>query len=142
MHKIFLINMPFADIAVPSIGLTQLKSVVDSAFNEQVSVEIVYVNQDFVHYLDDRKNFRRIIGGRNSHTSGVGDWFFRQSAFPEEADNSEAYFRRYYPQQDEQMKDFLRFLKEKREKLDDFLDSEIQKYGMADALLVGFTTMF
>ena len=142
MHKIFLINMPFADISLPSIGLTQLKSVVDTTFKEQVSVEIIYLNQEFVHYLSDRKHRREIVGGNNSHTSGVGDWFFRQSAFPEQEDNSEAYFRRYYPQQDKETKEFVRYLKEKREQLDDFLDSQIERYGMADALVVGFTTMF
>jgi len=142
MHKIFLINMPFANVFLPSIGLTQLKSVVDSTFNEQVSVEIVYLNQDFVRYMGAGKHLREIVGGRNSHTSGIGDWFFRQSAFPEQKDNSEAYFRRYYPQPDKETQDFIRFLNEKREKLDDFLDSEIQKYGMADALVVGFTSMF
>src|SRR5215208_3492963 len=142
MHKIFLMNMPFADITLPSIGLTQLKSVVDSTSKEDVSVEIIYMNQEFVHYLDERKLLREIIGGQKSHTSGVGDWFFRQSAFPEQEDNSEAYFKRYYPQQDEQTKEFVQLLMEKRKGLDDFFDSEIEKYGMADALLVGFTSMF
>jgi len=142
MHKIFLMNMPFAETRMPSIGLTQLKSVVESTFKEQMSVSIIYLNQEFVQYLREPKLLREIIQAQKSHTSGVGDWFFRQSAFPEQEDNSEAYFKRYYPQQDEQTKEFVQLLMEKRKGLDDFFDNEIEKYGMADALLVGFTTMF
>lgn len=142
MHKIFLINMPFANLALPSIGLTQLKAVVDSTFRDKVSVEIVYLNQDFVRYMGVMKYVRQINESMGSHTSGIGDWFFRRSAFPNHTDNSEAYFRRYYPHGDEATREFLNFVNEKREGLDQFLDSQIEKYGMADAFAVGFTSMF
>jgi ribosomal peptide maturation radical SAM protein 1 len=142
MRKIFLINMPFANLTLPSIGLTQLKSVVDKTFKDQVSVEIAYLNQDFAHYLGGMLQLRRVNDSPNSHVSGIGDWFFRRSAFPDLPDNQEAYFKRYYPQGDEVTKGFLDFIVEKREHLDDFLDAQIDKYGMGDAFMVGFTSMF
>jgi ribosomal peptide maturation radical SAM protein 1 len=142
MKKIFLLNMPFANLSLPSIGLTQLKSVVDSTFKEEVSVEVVYFNQDFAHYVGGLMQHRRIIDSPNAHTSGLGDWFFRHSAFPEQPDNAEAYFQRYYPHRDDQTKDFLRLIEDKRLGLDDFFDSQIAKYGMGDAFVVGFTSMF
>lgn len=142
MHKIFLINMPFANLTFPSIGLTQLRTVTEEAFGAEVSVEILYLNQDFAHYLGGMKGSRRIIDSPSAHTTGIGDWFFRRSAFPDLPDNKDAYFRRYYPRRDERTQDFLRFVEEKREGLDQFLDSQIDKYGMADAFLVGFTSMF
>lgn len=142
MRKIFLINMPFANLILPSIGLTQLKSVVDKTFKGQVSVEIVYLNQDFARYLGGTNAIRRINDSPNSHTTGIGDWFFRRSAFPDSPDNQEAYFRRYYPYSDETTKEFLDFVMEKRERLDEFLDAQIDKYGMGDAFMAGCTSMF
>jgi ribosomal peptide maturation radical SAM protein 1 len=142
MRKIFLINMPFANLILPSIGLTQLKSVVDKAFKDQVSVEIVYLNQDFARYLGVNNSLRRINDSPNAHTTGIGDWFFRRSAFPDSPDNQDAYFRRYYPYHDERTKELLDFIVEKRERLDDFLDEQIDKYGMGDAFLAGFSSMF
>jgi len=142
MHKIFLINMPFANLTFPSIGLTQLRSVVDESFGAEFSVEIHYFNQNFAHYLGGMKSSRRIVDSPGAHTTGIGDWFFRKSAFPDLPDNVDAYFRRYYPKRDPQTQDFLRFIEEKREGLDAFLDEQIDKYGMADAFVVGFTSMF
>jgi ribosomal peptide maturation radical SAM protein 1 len=142
MHKIFLINMPFANLHLPSIGLTQLKAVVDETLGAEVSVEVLYLNQTFAHYLGGRKGTRRIIDSPGAHVTGIGDWLFRMSAFPDLPDNKDAYFRRYYPRRDERTLDFLRFLEEKRDGLNEFLDEQIDKYGMGDALLVGFTSMF
>ena len=51
MYKIALINMPFAGLRLPSLGLTQLKSVVEAEFKDRVSVKIHYLNHDFAHYL-------------------------------------------------------------------------------------------
>ena len=46
MYKIALINMPFADLQLPSIALTQLKAVVEQRFKDQVSVNIYYLLND------------------------------------------------------------------------------------------------
>ncbi len=42
MYKIQLINMPFPLLNLPSIALTQLESVVEEMFGDQVSVEVSY----------------------------------------------------------------------------------------------------
>lgn len=141
MYKIKLINMPFAKLQMPSLGLTQLKYVLESAFTERVTVDVLYLNQDFGHFLG-LKLYNRITLGEDSQNSGMGDWLFRQLAFPELEDNTEEYLRRYFPLQSERTQKFLHAVMEKRKGLDAFLDSLIEKYRLAEADLAGFTTMF
>lgn len=101
MYKISLINMPFAAFNAPSRGLTQLKAVMESQFENRVSVEILYLNQDFARHMGiDATQF--IENSAMAQNSGLGEWFFRQSAFPDSSDNSRVYFQRYYPLQTEQ----------------------------------------
>jgi ribosomal peptide maturation radical SAM protein 1 len=139
MCEIFLVNMPFAGLHLPSLALTQLKSVLDSEFGERVSVEIFYLNHDLAHYMGvDLYKYVSIL----SKGLWVGGWFFRQLAFPELADNTEEYFRRFYPRQDEQTRMFKHVIREKRQGLDDFLDELIAKYHLDRAGIVGFTSMF
>ena len=98
MFRVSLINMPFAALQRPSIALTQLKAVVEEQFPEKVSVDIHYLNQDFAHYLS-LNLYSWLAFSAESQNSGLGDWFFRQSAFAGRPDNSEAYFHRYFPYQ-------------------------------------------
>jgi hypothetical protein len=51
MYKISLINMPFVALHIPSIALTQLKSVVTKEFGDEVSVDIHYLNHDYAKFL-------------------------------------------------------------------------------------------
>ena len=51
MYRIALINMPFAAVHRPSLGLAQLKYATDSIFRERVSTEIHYFNHDFAEFL-------------------------------------------------------------------------------------------
>src|SRR5437868_11423773 len=98
MYKVALINMPFANLGMPSIALTQLKSLLDNRFGAQVSTEVLYLNHDFAQQWGiDFCNY--LANAAESHNSGLGDWFFRQVAFPHLPDNTEAYFARYFPQQ-------------------------------------------
>src|SRR5215471_4804962 len=94
--NIKLINMPFADLATPSIALTQLKSVLDNAFGDRVTVEILYLNHEFANYLN-HSLYHYLNISIDSKRSGLGDWFFRQTAFPNLSDNSDLYFPRYFP---------------------------------------------
>lgn len=141
MYKIFLINMPFASLGLPSIALTQLKSIADGKFANQAEVSIVYLNQDFAHYMGT-DSYEDIATSMKHHITGLGDWFFRQVAFPELADNTETYFLRYYPHQDRESQTFKRVIQEKRAGLDLFFDTLISKYRLDQANLVGFTSMF
>ncbi|HSS47640.1 MAG TPA: hypothetical protein VLX28_01715 [Thermoanaerobaculia bacterium] len=95
MVKISLINMPFATLQFPSIALTQLKSVAESRFGSRVRVRILYLNHDFAHYLG--LEMYQAMNSLQASNAGLGDWLFRSLAFPEQPDNTDAYFQRYYP---------------------------------------------
>ena len=141
MFKIALINMPFADLAMPSIALMQLKAVVEERFRDQVSIDVHYLNHDFAWYLDFEL-YDLITHAPEAQNAGLGDWFFRQTAFPELANNAGVYLSRYFPFHTEEMNRIKSNLLEKRRGLDQFLDSLIAKYGLDQVQLVGFTSMF
>jgi ribosomal peptide maturation radical SAM protein 1 len=141
MYKIALINMPFADLAMPSIALTQLKAVVDQRFREQVSVEVLYLNHDFAQYLG-LELYDLITETADSQNAGLGDWFFRQAAFPDLQNNAGIYLSRYFPFHTDEMNTLKSRILEKRRGLENFLDSLISKYAIDQAQLVGFTSMF
>src|SRR5215217_350507 len=141
MYRIALINMPFATINMPSLALTQLKAVVDAKFSNEVSVEIIYLNQEFAHYLGVEP-YENVAKQMEHYESGLGDWFFRQVAFPEAPDNTESYLRRYYAGQSTQAQMFKNYVQQKRQGLDAFLGKLVMKHQLAQANLVGFTSMF
>ena len=141
MYKIALINMPFANLSLPSIALTQLKAVVDERFKDQVSVDIHYLSHDFAKYLGVDL-YDVITGSTNAQNAGLGDWFFRQAAFPEVPNNAGVYLSRYFPFHTDEMNTLKSRILEKRRGLDQFLDSLISKYALDQVQLVGFTSMF
>ncbi len=141
MYKIALINMPFAGLQMPSLALTQLKSVIDAEFKDRVSVQIHYLNHDFAHYFGIEL-CQKLTLSPEAHNSDVGDWIFRQVAFPDLHDNTEAYFRRFFHIRSPQVDAMKRVVLQKRQGLDAFLNSLIDKYKLADADIVGFTSMF
>lgn len=141
MYKIKLVNMPFAGLQMPSLALTQLKSVVADHFKDRVSVEVLYLNHDFAHYFGTELS-QNLTLSSEAHNSGVGDWIFRQIAFPDLPDNTDAYFRRFFPIRTPQVEGMKRVVLQKRQGLDAFLNSLIDKYQIADADIVGFTSMF
>ena len=85
MYKIALINMPFADLSLPSIALTQLKFVVEQRFGDAVSVDIHYLSHDFANYLG-LDLYESITNSADAQNAGLGDWFFRQTAFSRAAE--------------------------------------------------------
>ena len=141
MYRIALINMPFANLSLPSIALTQLKAVVESRFQEQVSVNLLYLNHDFANYLG-LDLYDLIVTSPESQNSGLGDWFFRQTAFPSLPDNATVYLSRYFPLTTAQMNQLKALVLEKRRGLNSFLESLISKYSLAQNDVVGFTSMF
>ncbi|HBL25713.1 MAG TPA: RiPP maturation radical SAM protein 1, partial [Acidobacteria bacterium] len=90
-----MVNMPFATLQFPSIALTQLKSVAESRFGDRVRVRILYLNHEFAHYLGVETY--QVMNSVQASNAGLGDWLFRSVAFPEQPDNADAYFKRYYP---------------------------------------------
>src|SRR5574341_1294735 len=92
--RVCLVNMPFGDVRLPSLGLTQLQGVLESRFGDRVQVEIHYFNQDFARYIGVSK-YQKIA--YQSYNAALGDWLFRRAAFPETEDNSRTYLNRFYP---------------------------------------------
>ena len=140
MYRIVLVNVPFASAYRPSIALTQLKSVIEKNFSTTIAVNIVYLNQEFARHMGVVV-YQDIADGGHSNT-GVGDWIFRQAAFPELANNATQYFQRYYPGQDTQTLQFIQMLQTLRHDIDGYLDTMIARYRLDQAEIVGFTSMF
>jgi ribosomal peptide maturation radical SAM protein 1 len=138
--KISLINMPFATLQFPSIALTQLKSVAESRFGDQVRVRILYLNHDFALYLG--LETYQALNSIQASNAGLGDWMYRSLAFPEQPDNIDAYFQRYYPQRNPAMEMRRRMLTTKRAGLERFMESLLSKHQLGGEDIVGFTTMF
>jgi ribosomal peptide maturation radical SAM protein 1 len=133
--------MPFAALQSPSIALTQLKAVTEERFQDRVSVEVYYINHDYAKFVG-LNVYNLIAVSLDTVTTGLGDWIFRQSAFPNLQDNADQYMRRYYPYQDGRTRDIKQMVAKTRRGLDGFLDQVIQKYKLDRANLVGFTSMF
>jgi ribosomal peptide maturation radical SAM protein 1 len=141
MLKIALINMPFATVILPSIALTQLKAVVEERFGGEVDVRLLYLNHEFAHHLG-LSLYRDLSDSLEANMAGLGDWFFRDVAFPGLPDNADAYFQRYFPAGDEVFEIRKRLLLAKRRGLDGFLSRLIAKHRLAEMDVVGFTSMF
>jgi ribosomal peptide maturation radical SAM protein 1 len=139
--RIRLVSMPFASLASPSLALTQLKSVVEDRLPGEVDVEILYLNHEFATTLGDLNAYRHVLSNRG-FMSGIGDWFFRQAAFPDSPDNTDDYVGRYYSGNDDVECSTWKPLLEKRAAVNDFLDSVIRKYALADADIVGMSALF
>ena len=141
MKKLILINMPFSDLALPSIALTQLKAVVEEKFQQRITVEIAYLSHDFARYLG-LQFYDRLTNSMESLNTGLGDWFFRQAAFPELRDNTEEYFRRYFPINNAENQKLKNWLLQRRLGLEPFTDQMTMAYQLDSADIVGFTSMF
>lgn len=141
MYKVTLINMPFATVRLPSIALTQLKSVLEDQFGDEVAVRLLYLNHDFAHLLGLRL-YSEMSDSLEANMCGLGDWFFRGIAFPELPDNAEEYLQRYFPQRDEAFELRKRLLLSKRLGLPGAMARLIAKHRLAEDDLVGFTSMF
>jgi ribosomal peptide maturation radical SAM protein 1 len=141
MYEVVLINMPFASCTIPSIALSQLKAVVDTELAGRASARVAYLCHDLADYLGVER-YRFVSNSMQPLNCGFGDWFFRQVAYPELPDNSEAYRQRYLRAPDEG-NNILRELIEKfRPGLDQLFDDLIDRYALDRANVVGFTSMF
>jgi len=141
MYKISLINMPFASLNLPSIALTQLRSVVEQRLGERVRVRVLYFNLEFANYLGFDL-YEYVIGALQANNSGLGDWIFRQVAFPEQPDNTAYYFQRYFPRLDAGGEAVKGAMLAKRAGLKRYLDRLVSKHQLDGEDLVGFTSMF
>jgi ribosomal peptide maturation radical SAM protein 1 len=141
MYRISLINMPFANLGLPSIALTQLKAVLEMEFGNQVSVELLYLSHDFAKYLSI-EFYDYLTNSMESFNTGLGDWIFNQAAFPELPDNTEKYFRRYFPGKGPEVQRLKESIGQKRSGLTSMMDELISRHELDKSDIVGFTSMF
>ena len=88
--------MPVAHIEWPCLGLMQLQKAVQRSHNQRLDVQVHYINQDFTRFMG--RDLLALLGNGSYDDYGIGDWFFRESAFPDVPGNIDAYFDYYYPQ--------------------------------------------
>lgn len=141
MRRVSLVNMPFSNLGLPSIALTQLKAVVEEQFSERVSVEVLYLSHDFAKYLG-LDFYDYLTNSMESLNTGLGDWFFRQAAFPDLPDNTDKYMSRYFPGKHSEVARIKDLVSKYRAGIDAFLDMLIERYKLHEADLVGCTSMF
>lgn len=141
MYKITLVNMPFASFNMPSVALTQLKVMVEKECGADVSVRIVYLNQDFASYLGIEL-YSQVAESLAANMSGLGDWLFRQIAFTGIPDNSTKYFNRFFSMPGNTIAKSKAAILEKQQGFENLLLTLIDSYKLADDDLVGFTSMF
>ena len=141
MYKISLINMPFSALWFPSIALTQIKQVVEEQFGERVRVRVLYLNQDIAQYFSVRL-YCYITNSLETNMAAMGDWLFRNLAFPDVEENIDAYFQRCFPGDNSEMMSKKQTILRKRKGLGTLLDRLVAKYSLDDEDLVGFTSMF
>jgi ribosomal peptide maturation radical SAM protein 1 len=141
MYTISLVNMPFANIELPSIALAQIKSLLQSQFGEKLSVRIVHANHDFARFLG-LNNYRFVSTSMQALYAGLGDWFFRRQAFPELPDNTDKYLRRYFWSKGGEQQHVKEMIEQKLPTLSACMDELITKYELDKSEIVGFTSMF
>ncbi len=141
MYNVSLINMPFSNLRLPSIALTQLKAVVERELGDRVRVRILYLNQEFANFLG-LELYQEIAGALEANSSGLGDWLFRQVAFPSLPDNAESYFKRYFPATDAVVEARRQAVLAKRAGLERFFQKLIAKHRLDGEDMVGLTSMF
>lgn len=143
--------MPFVDVTCPSIGLAQLQDVTRRSLGDRADVKVLYLNHDFAQYMAEggrvgpqgaEGTLYDYFCGNQLHNTGLGDWFFRPVAFPNVPDNTKEYFARYFPGRSPEVERLKAVLLERRSGVAAFLDSLIERHGIADSALVGFTSMF
>ncbi|HEX6371126.1 MAG TPA: RiPP maturation radical SAM C-methyltransferase [Longimicrobium sp.] len=140
MYKIALVNMPFANLSMPSLALTQLQAVVRKTLPGVADAGVHYLHHDFAHYMG-LPAYDELISFAH-HPTGLADWLFRPVAFPDLPDNSEDYFQRYYPSHAPQNRVIRDLVVEKRAGVQAHFEEMIDRYGLDQVDMVGFTSMF
>ena len=133
--------MPFAPLGGPSIGLSQLETVVKAQFGAQVDLRTHYLNLDFAAKMKDSAFYSYAVSPY-ARMTGLADWFFRSSAFPEAADNTDDYLARYYFADNQETEAVVDFICNRRREMADFLDELIERYDLASSDIVGFSLCF
>ncbi len=141
MYKVSLVNLPFADIAVPSLALLQLKTVTEEACGDRVRVRVLDLNGDFARFLG-LELYSVISGALDANMYGLGEWFFRPIAFPDVPDNEQQYFNRCFRSPKSLVVQCRQLISDKRRDVGRLMNELIDAYQLADEDIVGSTSMF
>ncbi|MEM0999939.1 MAG: RiPP maturation radical SAM C-methyltransferase [Bacteroidota bacterium] len=151
--KIKLIVPPPASLKWPSIGLTQIKGRCKSLFpSGSLTVEIEYLNFPFARFIGGRA-YDIFTRGKTGTAYFYLEWFFRKVAFPGERDSQDQFFeatgldmyRAFVPRilpEDREKILLANELLDLRPLLEEHIDKTLEEFGILDADLVGFTSMF
>jgi ribosomal peptide maturation radical SAM protein 1 len=140
--KIALVNMPFGVVQLPSIAMTQLRSVVQKTFGSSLSISSHYFNHEIAQRMS-QDVYQFVCESGVAHVTGLGDWLFRNAAFPDEVDNTREYFARYGNQFGQAFNSlFTRQIEPFRAALESTIDELIERHGLHEAQIVGLTSMF
>lgn len=137
--RVVLLNMPFAEVGYPSLGLMQLRQVTDRQFGDEVSTEIHQLNQHFAEWFG-LEMYQELAANVQHITTGLGDWLFRHVAFPNAEDNADQYLSRYY--RSPASRELREHALEKRSGIRSKLNELIDRLDLASADVVGCTSMF
>jgi ribosomal peptide maturation radical SAM protein 1 len=141
MLTVSLVNLPFADVAVPPLALLQLKTVTEEACGQAVRVRVLDLNNDWAKHLG-LELYKVICGALDANMYGLGDWFFRQCAFPELEDNERVYFNRCFRSPKSQVAQCRQLICDKRRAAPRIVEELIDTYQLDREDVVGFTSMF
>lgn len=140
MFRIALVNVPFAALESPSLGLSQLKAAVELRMQGNVAVRVVYANHDYGTALGC--DLYDAIAHGPHYGAGLGDWLFRVQAWPELPDNAAEYLDRYYPLNSPNRRRTQEQILATRKAIEPLLDQVIDRYALDRADLVGLTSLF
>ena len=139
--KISLINMPFAPVGGPSIGLTQIESVLKSQFDSRVDLQTYYLNLDFAAKMKGSGFYSHCVSSYG-RMSGLSDWLFRSVAFPQAEDTIDEYLARFYYDESSESRAVVDFVCNRRQEMCGYLDELIERYDLASSDIVGFSLCF
>jgi ribosomal peptide maturation radical SAM protein 1 len=139
MRELALVNMPFSYRRMPSFALSQLAALVRRDLGNEFNVHVCYMSHDFSRFLGSDL-YDAITGDLSENLTGIGDWLFRAIAFPDHEDNVEEYFNRYYTGRE--FSTFRETILRRRSALYGFCQGLADQYGLGEAEVVGFSSMF
>jgi ribosomal peptide maturation radical SAM protein 1 len=137
--RVVLVNMPFASLRFPSFALSQLAAIVKGELGADVNVEVLYANHELAAVIGVDL-YDELTETPEHHPTGVGEWLFRQVAFPQLPPNEDRYLRTFYPTT--RHAELRKRLLEVREELGDFCSRLAGDHDLGSADVVGFTSMF
>jgi ribosomal peptide maturation radical SAM protein 1 len=150
MFRVLLIQMPFADITRPSIGLSLLKAGLE---REGVGCDLAYINLRFAEYIGVSKYVQidRFNGGPQ-----IGEWIFAKALFGDNIPDARRYYHEVLrpamrePFGDDQAS-FHRIVEDNelvtgltvlRNNAIRFLHECAESYAWSNYNMIGFTTTF